>query len=195
MRHAVVFALILFAVPARAQDEATSMSPAPESRIRVGAYGAVSTGWFTQWSQGSPDGKLGFGAGGHASLVFGGMHGARFGVTTSALVFGPHVTTIDLAYSIQWSSDHDLRGATATLGLFVGPSVGFLEDPQGSGSATLLGAGAGAFSEAHVWWFTFGMELSYRVGAALSGPSSVDGVATLALYAGLTFDLPARQRR
>ena len=194
MRYPIVLALIAFVVPARAQDEPSSTSPGRAFPLRVGAYGTASIARFSRW-QSSPGDDLGFGAGGQASLVFGRLHGVRFGVTTSELLFGPHVTTIDLAYSIQWSSDHDLRAVTTTVGLFVGPSVGFLQDAQASGSGAFVGAGAGVFGEVHVWWFTLGMDLSYRIGAAVTGPSSVDGAATFALYAGLTFDLPVSQRR
>jgi len=182
---ASLFGLFL-ASPALAAENDYAVSDKPVSD-RVSATGGVGISTF---ARGSGTGA-GPSIGGDVSWMFHGIHGVRVGYAYGVGIFGPEVHAVDVDYRWQWSSAPELRKLTESVGVFFGPSVGFVSyDGSNPQEHVSFGGNAGAFADLHIWVVTLGIDASYRFGFA-SGYGG-EGFGTVGLHAGLTFDVARR---
>ena len=129
--------------------------------------------------------------GGDVAWLFHGIQGVRVGYAYGVGIFGPELHVIDVDYTWQHNTQHELKGLTGSFGFVFGPSVGFVNylgnDPQEHVS---FGGRAGAFADLNIWNFALGLDASYRFG--FSSGYGAEGFGQVGAHLGLTFDVARR---
>lgn len=192
-RTCVVAVSLFLAAPSAFADEtryadADTAVSVPRANDRVSAVGGVAIGLLGRESGDATGGAIG----GDVAYLFNGVHGIHVGYAYAGAVFGPEVHIADVDYSWQWNTSPELRKVTASFGILIGPSLGFVSyggnAPQ---EHATFGGRAGLFADLHLWQFTIGVDGTYRLGFA-SG-FGAESFGSLGLHAGVSFEI-ARAR-
>lgn len=171
-------------------DDAPPAEPDPAARIGVTVNAGPA---LFHRSSTSPTEESGFFLGGEVRVHPLPTHGFVLGYTRAAGIFGPRVSILDAAYSLQLVGPRRLQGVTGALYLDVGPSAGFAyvhsEDP----THAILGGRLTVGGDLQITNFLVGAFVTYRGGIPIGAPDGWEGVLTCGLRLGLAFDVGQRR--